>query len=189
MIINLLSYITTEPVTLTEAKTFLGLIGNQAHDHDNLITDLITAARERAEEFTGRSFISKEYQLIADATKKIRLPHAPIKAITGISYKYDGVWVDIGEDDIPQFHELNNDVLGIDLSDHAHLKIKITYTTGYGDVGTKKNPFPLNAKIAMLMIIRTMYDNRDDIVKGTIVAKLPTGSEALLAPYRTFRFQ
>jgi hypothetical protein len=41
---------------------------------------------------------------------------------------------------------------------------------------------------AMLMTIRTLYDFREDLVKGTIVSRVPKNAESLLSPYRIFEF-
>ncbi len=53
----------TEPITLTEAKLFLK---QELGDDDALITALITAARQRAENYTSRAFIAQTWELSLD---------------------------------------------------------------------------------------------------------------------------
>ena len=53
----------TEPITLTEAKLFLRV---DASTEDDLITTMITAARQLAEEYTMRAFITQTWNLWLD---------------------------------------------------------------------------------------------------------------------------
>lgn len=48
------------------------------------------------------------------------------------------------------------------------------------------NPILANASIkaACLLILGSLYSNREDVVIGTISSELPMGSRSLLTPYR-----
>jgi hypothetical protein len=54
---------TAEPITLVQAKNFLRV---QITDDDDLISGLITAAREMVEHFCNRSFVPKTYCMVLD---------------------------------------------------------------------------------------------------------------------------
>jgi len=41
-------------------------------------------------------------------------------------------------------------------------------------------------KAAVLLIVGSLYAQREDVVVGVSVAKLPNGAEWLLAPYRVY---
>ena len=77
-----------EPITTTEAKQFLRV------DHatqDDLIDDLIAAARQRVEADTGRSLITTTWDLSFDAfpdERAIVLPRLPLASVTSVT-SYD----------------------------------------------------------------------------------------------------
>lgn len=56
---------TTEPVTLAEAKAWLRIDADNTTD-DPLVLSLITACRERAEDFTGRSLMTQQWSYSID---------------------------------------------------------------------------------------------------------------------------
>jgi uncharacterized phiE125 gp8 family phage protein len=188
----------TEPVTLAEAKTHLGEVWN---DQDALITGLITAARERAEDATNRSLVDKTIELTLDGMPEamyVRLYRGPLKAITSVKYM---------DADTGVMTEVDSDIYKLDdrieparlyFSETPNIKtgyntLQITYTVGYGNITennavVKVNPFPVTIKQAILMMVRTMYDFRDDMVKGAVINLVHKSSEYLLSPYRIFEF-
>lgn len=98
-----------EPVTLAEAKLWTKVENSV---DDAIFTDLVTAARERAELFTGRQFITATWKFTMDwmpgytapgmsnypygdfyfadrgwdEKRTIRLPKSPIQSISSIAY-------------------------------------------------------------------------------------------------------
>ncbi len=188
---------TTEPVSLSEMKTFLG----EAGDHnDALITALITAARERAEIFLNRTIVDRRIVLMIDyvpVNGKVKLPRGPIKELVSVQYvdndddlqtlDPENYASHIGVD--PGILVFKNSISG---KKQGINTIHITYDTGYGNrevYGTVyQNPLPGAIVNAIKMIVYTMYDHRDDIVRGTIVTQLPQNAEYLLSPHRIFEF-
>ncbi|MGB9845891.1 MAG: head-tail connector protein [Desulfotomaculales bacterium] len=76
----------TEPVSLAEAKQHLRV---DITDDDNLITALITAAREYCEGFQNRAYITQTWQLWLDAWpegSEIRIPRPPLQSVSDIKY-------------------------------------------------------------------------------------------------------
>lgn len=102
-----------EPVTLTMAKAFLKV---EHEEDDALLASMITAARELAESYIGRSMASE----------------------TAASY----------------------------------------------ELGYTPDRVPGPIRLAILRTVATHYENREDEVVGTVVARLSADAEALLDPYR-----
>lgn len=72
---------TNEPITLAQAKTFCRI---DTEDEDDLITDLITIAREKLERYTSRSLVAKDIVLTVEASKDFPLPYPELDAITSV---------------------------------------------------------------------------------------------------------
>lgn len=59
--------------------------------------------------------------------------------------------------------------------------------TGAGTTPNVLGNFPADLHAAMLLLVGHLFENREQTVKGTIVAALPMGVESLLSPYRLLR--
>jgi uncharacterized phiE125 gp8 family phage protein len=83
--IKLITAPKTEPISLVEAKLHLRVTTN---DDDTLISSLIKAARQSAENFTNRALASQVLELILDdfPEKEIILPKPPVETVTSIKY-------------------------------------------------------------------------------------------------------
>jgi len=182
---------TWEPVSLEEAKEQIqGLEG--IDDFDAFITRLITAARETAEEYCWRTIVESTYELrLASFTSdNILLPKPLVSAITSVKYKDStGTEVTI----------TNTDYQLLDWEEPAILQpayglswpgsrggdgdITIEYVAGYDSAAS----VPASIKQAVLMMVRTWFDSREDVTPRT-VNEMPRGSEYLLKPYRCFKF-
>jgi uncharacterized phiE125 gp8 family phage protein len=86
-----------EPVSLEEAKAWLRV---EVDTEDALIEMLIQAARERAEEITGRAFVQRQLEAVYDAFPvsggEIEIPCAPLISVDYIQYlDPDGNWQSI----------------------------------------------------------------------------------------------
>lgn len=182
---------TWEPVTLEEAKAQIqGLEG--ISDFDAFITNLITAARETAEEYCWRTIVTStlELRLASFTSEKILLPRPVVTAITSVKYK---------DSTATELTIANTDYQLMDWEEPAILlpvygiswpgargaegDITIEYVAGYPSASA----VPLSIRLAILMMVKTWFDNREDVTPRT-VNEMPRGSEYLLKPYRCFRF-
>jgi uncharacterized phiE125 gp8 family phage protein len=80
--------VTTEPVTLAEARLQCKVDSDDT-SHDTVLTALITAAREFAEHYTGRALAAQTLEAALDAFPAddfIDLPMPPVATITHIKY-------------------------------------------------------------------------------------------------------
>jgi len=189
----------TEPVTLGEAKAWTKVDGSE---EDPLLTSLITAAREAAEQFLRRCLISQSVRLTLDLERSgldlgegvydlpvsalygglpsvIELPKAPVQSITSVT-TYDTA--DTSAVYSSANYRLNSDgnrlVLGSSATWPSNLRpvgaCEVVYVAGYGATGSS---VPQSIRNAMLMHIKAMYDGRD-------TCDMPENCQRLLRPFR-----
>lgn len=176
---------TEEPVTLDEARAHL--VVDIAED-DTLIGSLITAARQMAESFTGRAFVSRTLQLYFDhfpANENIYLPFPPVVSVTSVTYTDTN-----GDSQTFSASLYDTDLKGQpgrvqvkDLwpsTDHVPNAVCVEYVAGYGSA----TDVPQAVKQAMLLIIGDLYEHRESIIIGTVSNQLPQTAEMILWPYR-----
>ena len=173
-----------EPVALEEAKAHLRVL----HDsEDDLIDALIPAAREWAEGYTRRAFLTQTWALRLDAfpSGKVYLPRAPLQSVTSVAYT-DGngaaqavAGVQAVLDPARPFVA---PAYGAEwpIARDTFDAVTITYVAGYGDRAWE---VPQAIRQAILLQVGTMYQHREGIITGTIVAQNPVALR-LLSQYR-----
>lgn len=178
-----------EPVSLDEAKAHLRV----DHDtDDDLITALIAAARQFAETFTRRAFVTQTWRLELDAfPAEIRLPRSPIQAVTSVQYV----------DEAGSTQTLGSSLYVLDkATEPARLipaydqswpaarnftaALKVTYTAGYGDAAA----VPQAIKQALLLLIGHWYERREAVSVAAPPAEMPMAVDALLWQHRLYEF-
>ena len=184
---------TAEPLAVTDTPTaaynVLDHLRVDVTDDNDLIGQLIVAARVWCEEFTRRAFITQIWELRLDAfPAEIVVPKPRLITVTHVKYtdtsgnvqtfSADDYDVDIyAEPGVirlgygqswPSFRSVPNSVL-------------VEYTAGYG--ATAANiPGPIIA--AMKLLIGHWYEHREDVVIGVTPAEVPFVAKSLLYPYR-----
>lgn len=189
-----------EPVTLIETKGFLRVDGS---DDDQLISGLIASARQAAESFTRRAFITqtlklqldafptkplgwwdgvREGSIITEQVATLELPRPPLVSVTSVTY--------FDVDDTQQEFAASNYFVDTDNepgrlilkagktwpSTRSTAAVIVTYKAGYGADATK---VPRPIRDAILHHVAYLYDHR-----GTDMAP---AAQSLLAPYRVLR--
>ena len=145
---------TTQPVTIEEAKSFCRILTN---DDDAIISLLIDAATDYAQNVTGRQLCTATYEIVVGGEQSpLRLPKAPLKAITSVTC--NGIELDY------TLH-YDYDVAFIEFS--ATDDVTITYECGYDVI-------PASLKAWCLNKVSTLYENREGIVVGLSVAEVPS---------------
>jgi uncharacterized phiE125 gp8 family phage protein len=194
MALRLITAPVVEPITLVEAKSHLRV----DHDADDvLIASMIQSTRGYCEQWTARAFITQTWELVIDEfpTNEVQIPLPPLQSVTSIKYD-DGAGVEqtLGTleyevDDVSQPGWVVPVTTGWPSTFEGINAVRIRYVAGY-DPGTD-SPVDLAAnvppsiKAAMLLYLGQLYENREDVVVGTVVNRMPTGSiEHLLRPYR-----
>ena len=98
MALKLITAPTTYPVTLAEAKAHLRV---DSTDEDTLITAMITAATETAEQITGRAIMPQTWELTLDGfPSEFELTRVPAVSVTSLKYiNESGVLTTMSTDD------------------------------------------------------------------------------------------
>ena len=165
---------TVEPVTLAEAKLWLKIDTTQTDD-DDLITSLIKDAREAAEHYCKRVFVSQKWKFIFDVQPtEIKMPLGYVQTVSTVkTYAEDGTATtetstyysyDVGELSrlwIKSGYTWTS-------TTRLHGIFEIAYIVGwYGGtsdtVGSNTMPVvPESVKSAIKMIVAKWYEDRGD---------------------------
>jgi hypothetical protein len=169
MEVKIITDVSTEPVTLAEAKSFCRIDADYV-DNDGVITAFIISARERLEKFTNLSFASK--QLEVQFSNYLQIPYGPVKEIVSVKNtegdtidadKYRIVGLDFktiyaGElTNAEFFYNINGSVDIWSLENYSCL-YNIVYDAGYGS-DTDYTPLPKSLKTAILIQVNEDYKN------------------------------
>jgi hypothetical protein len=191
-----------EPITLAEAKLALRV----DHDEENAdITRLIVAARELLELRASRTFVITSYSLAlagfpagggyfhrgrrADPSQwfcggaPIQLPRPPLVSVQAVRYL----------DTAGASHTLSPSLYRVlpgspgilapaigaawPVTAAAPGALVIEYTAGYGAAAAS---VPERFRRAVHLCVGAWYENREDVITGTIVTSLPLGVAALI---------
>lgn len=181
-----------EPVSVDEAKQFLKL----NHDDDNdVIADIIMAAREYCEAYTGRSFITRTYQYLLDQwpdtqLQILSLPKPPLQNVSAI--ETIGFADNLETYDTAHYYQDTISIPGRVVIKSGHMPpqsqrdiagVQIIYQAGYGEMATDV-PAPLRQ--AVLRLTAYLYENRDMHDQTQDILKM-SGVLMLLAPYKIVR--
>lgn len=173
-----------EPISLDEAKAHLRVTHNL---EDALIAALIKAAREWAEGYQNRAYITQTWELWLDEFPRadyIPIPQPPLKSVTSVKY-YDTANTEATMAATDYFVDAKSEpgrlVLAYGSSwPSTTLRpangVCITFVAGYGDAAD----IPQAQKAAMLLAIGTWYSKRETIEIGSAVHEVPFAAKMLL---------
>jgi uncharacterized phiE125 gp8 family phage protein len=129
---------------------------------------------------------------------RLRLPVDPVISITSVKYvDLAGVQQTIAasnytlkDDDEGAFVQFIT-TYPLPVVSLEPASVSVTYKAGYANAGTDPNftstaPDPI--KQAMLLLIRSWFDNPTPVIIGATVEKVPFAVDALLAPFRRQQF-
>ena len=175
-----------EPVVVAEAKTHLRV---DISDDDTLIESLIVTARRSCEQIANKKFYTQTWNLLIDGfpgSNILELPKtlSPLASVTHIKY-YD-------VDDSSSTLSADNYVVDI-YSIPARIVLKtgqawpsdvlrvvngveVQVVVGFGNA----DAVPQEYKQAMLLAVGLYYENREDVIVGTVATDLPRGIKSLL---------
>lgn len=177
---------TTTPISLAEAKSFLR-IDSDFDDDNTYITSLINVATSMVEEFTRRRLITQTFNIFYDEFPPyIDLQIGEVASVTHIKYydtsnalqtlatsNYDvdtkirpGRIYQSEDGDFPNTYERPN-------------AVEVEFI-----VGASASDIPAPIIQAIYIIVGRYYENRQDVVTGTIATELPLMVNHLLTPYR-----
>ena len=194
-----------EPVNLTEAKDLLRIDDN---NDDNLISSIITAIRQRAEEWTGRSFLTQTWTLWLDEFpfrsgknnlngRIIVIPRPPLQTVSFIK-TYDTNNNVTTFDETEYFVDSAPSPGRIALNENSSWPtalrkisaVEVEFTAGYGPMASD---VPEGIKQGMLQWIKLLFSNKsklyesDESTPGLLEMNripIPPLVMMLWAPYR-----
>jgi uncharacterized phiE125 gp8 family phage protein len=159
---------------------------------DNLLSVLITAAREYCEGYTGRALATQTIEAYLDefpCGDCIELPRPPLQSVTSVKYT-DSAGTETTMTVTTQYLvDADSDVGRIVLpygvswpsfTEYPVNPIKIKYVCGY----YASNLIPKSIKQAMLLLIGHWYANREAVLTGSISKEIEFAVKALLSMYR-----
>jgi len=194
MALRLITPATTPAISLVEAKAHLRVTES---DDDTLIEALVKSVTDFVEGpygFLARALVDQTWQLTLDAfpTNEIQIPLPPLIAVTSIVYD--------DTDGTPQTFSTGSYTVDAesqpgwvvpddsgwpDTFDGINA-VRITYRAGYVDnsFSPPEGEIPGDIRAALLLHLGSLYENRENVVVGTIVSPLPFGAEVLLRQKR-----
>lgn len=189
----------TEPVSLSDVKTFLRIDGS---DDDAILTMLIASCRRMAEEYCQRSFITQTWRLVmdrfsdreiqlmpgfytaptpflVDGYQDIQLARVPIQSVTHIKTTNSANVQSTVSSSIYTLDADNGRILlsegqswPTELRDRA--SVEVQFIAGYGNADSVPEPI----KQGIMQHVAASYTDK-------VCADIPTGSMALYGPFRT----
>lgn len=181
-----------QPVSVAEAKAHLNLVP-EFTDDDALIAAYIRAATEIAEGVNGRRFVTQRWRVTRDGFPACAfdLALAPVASVASLVYDdTNGVERTLveGTDFVidnarepgrlyPAYGKTWPTALGMPGS------VRATVVVGFGAASA----VPDRYKLAIKVLVADLYQHRESVVTGTIVARLENAARALLGLDRVAR--
>ena len=161
MILRLVQPPAKEPVSLEEAKNHLRV---DLSDDDTLIHSLIVSARQMAENYARRAFITQTWELTFFQSKQfVGLPREPIQEVLSVDSKGQSLSYEAEGSRIRFFSPVSGPV-------------RIRYVAGYGD---EPEDVPEAIRQAILQMVGHLYENRES-------QTMPSLGFQLLEPYKVW---
>lgn len=180
------------PVTLGQMRAHLRM-NSGAHDEDSLISAAISAATNKIEEECRRALITQSWRAEIDGgawaiSQPVSLPRPKLQTIGAVEYRNTAgnwtPWSSYRTREVTEPASLWLTAAPADVAtpDHDTDAVwRVTYTAGYG-ASAKDVPDALCAAVKLLAA--TIYEQRENIIVGTIVSEIPRGISDLIAPFR-----
>jgi len=188
-----------EPVSLAEAKNYLRITDS---DDDALINSLVTAIRQKAENWTRRLLITQTWTLWLDSIPggvTLTIPLSPLQSVTHIK-SYDS------SNTVSTFDSSNYLVDGASIPGRIGLNdgqtwpnglrrmnvLEIEFVTGFGD----ESSVPETIKQGILQWVKLLFANKsklyesDESTSGLLELNrvpIPPAVMVLWEPYRVFK--
>lgn len=191
-----------EPVAIEDAKAWMG-IDSDDNNHDTVVTLLIQAMREYAENYTHSAFIQRTlrsympcWPVSDEGGNEIELDFPPLVSVSWIKYRdTSGALTTLAADqyDVHDWRKPAVIVPAWGTSWPAHRyamdAIQVQFVAGYpdgspgGSASDARANIPAQLKLWMQARAATLFKQREQLITGTIVNKIPREfSDALLDP-------
>lgn len=197
MKIRIVSDAVNEPLTVAQVRPHLRIepYGSPLeHPDDPDIARMITASRKWMEDYLERSLGTKTYELALDVFKDyIQLGNAPIQSIISVSYVDPDGNTQTLDSSLYYYDEFDYRIYlktgeQFPITDTVVNAIRVQYIAGYTNGESPDTyPIPYPMLSAMLLMIGSFYENRQQDVMGSArlsFNSVPFGVRELIQPYR-----
>jgi uncharacterized phiE125 gp8 family phage protein len=191
MVLKLVTGPAVEPLTTDEAKLHLKVTGST---EDAYIDSLVKAARTNVERYLGRALITQTWRAYSDYWQDcLNLALAPVISVTSVKY-YDETeslttldsslyYADIISE--PGKIVRKYDSVYPELEEERPNAVVVEFVAGYGSASTD---IPSDIIHAIRLLVADYYDNKGEVVVGTIAVRIPGHIKNLLHSYRLYDF-
>jgi len=186
---------TAEPISLSEAKDYLGVEGTE---QDTYVSAAITTARKHVEDLTAQQIMDATYtwtlrseQVPQHHTKSLLLPRAPVTAVNSVEYvDTDGntqSWSDYEVDlDVnPAVLSPQPDKNWPNVQNNKLKAFTVEFDAGYADTQTAAlDAVPAPLRQAMFLLLGHWFDNRTSVAMDADPTEVPQTVRSLVSSYR-----
>lgn len=191
------------PVSLDKVKMHLE-IPQGDHEHDAFLSaQVIPAATTASENFMQRALVQRTLDVALDDFPRsgggIYLPWPPLLAVSRVRYRNSaGEWteIDAGDYQVDDFSTPARLIAGPGFSwpsvQYGRVGgVEARIIAGYADDALSPPEdyaanIPKDIVGAILLTCGTFFENREDVVIGTISSELPMTAKMLLTPYKVY---
>ena len=179
------------PVTLSEAKSYLGITHTE---DDTMIKILISASTAWCEQYCYRKMITQTWKVFyQNWPVEIKLPFGNLQSVTHIKYTdtdgtqstFSNTLYGVDTNSIPGRVVLNYQQTWPDDELAPLNPIEVQFVTGYGAATTD---VPEDIRNAIMLMVGHWYENREPVVVGTIVSNIPLSVSSLLYNHRIWEW-
>lgn len=151
-------------VTLEQAKHQLNQIDDEGDDNSH-IQLLVDASTNLAEKYTKRLFSKSEVQLSVTGKEFFFLPYGEVEGVSSVTAN--------GEDFTQYTFNPISQIFQFDTGVDIYQDFVISYEAGYVKL-------PEEGVMGILMLVASMWENREDTITGLTVNDIPLSSTAIL---------
>lgn len=168
------------PIVLDQLKAHTYIQGNE---EDDLLTLYIDAACERFGLMTGFIIPETEFLLTASSFNGLKIYRGPIIEIQEVKYTdAQGQEQTIAPELVHFSDERPSTIVcenGFPNTSGMPGSVRIKFKAGHGE----DDKLPKLVKWAVLTMAATYYENREEVVTGTIVSPIPNSSQMVIDSY------
>lgn len=181
------------PVSLADCKEYMKITSTA---EDNLITDLIIAATNSIEDYTGQYFVVRTVQGDFDSLfctgyeryQFVPFRRAPVNTVTSVQVLIDSTYTDEAYQLKKKNHGYTRFLFdSFDVTpDDVPFPVRIITTVGYGAA----TAVPMEIKIAIMGYVNFMHKNRNDCIDASACSQVmqmsgfPAGVASTINRYR-----
>jgi len=183
-------------INLSTVKSYLRI---DFSDDDAILTTLIQSARERAEQYCNRSFITQTLEAYYDKIEKtFTLPRSPIQSVDTVKLIYLNEVSALTQN--ADYYVMGNQDQWLTITattynlppgfspgdDISRYHLDVTYTAGYGNTWSN---VPMGIQEAIMKMAGAAYEFREDVAglnrQGIFnIIEIPNHAKSLLDVYR-----